>query len=427
MSELKGGYSTALDFIMRRELFGIKLGLENIAKFLNRIGNPQDHFPAVHIAGTNGKGSSAVFIESILREAGYKTGIFTSPHLVDYRERIRVGGAQIEKKYIVDFVNKYRHLISRNKITFFETCTALAFSYFADKKVDVAIVEVGLGGRLDATSTLTPILSVITDISFDHVNILGNTLTRIAYEKAGIVKKGVPTVLGLMKPEPRAEIARVCRQRKAPLAYLRPSHFSRNGRPFRFDFDFDDRPIKNLDISLPGGHQVKNAALAVYVVQALKKSGLEIGRSHIRNGLKQAVWPGRFQIMKSHGKPTLILDVGHNPAGIKAMVDCFRTLYPGRRADIVIGFVKNKNLEISIRHIQKIASRVEVVRLNTHRTADPEEIASFFGPKKVVVISDSIVDSTRKLVDSSGHDDIIIVCGSHYAVGDFLANKSKIL
>jgi len=427
MSELKGGYSTALNFIMRRELFGIKLGLENITKFLNRIGNPQNNFRAVHIAGTNGKGSTAAFIESILREAGYKTGIFTSPHLVDYRERIRVDGRQIEKKYIVDFVKKYRHLISRNKITFFETCTALAFSYFADKKVDIAIVEVGLGGRLDATSTLTPIVSVITDISYDHINILGDTLKKIAYEKAGIVKKNVPTILGLMKPEPRTEIARVCRDRKSALDYLRPSHLGRNGRPFKFDYNNGGLSLNNLDSSLPGEHQVKNAALALRVVEALKPYGYQVGKRQYRRGLKKTEWPGRFQLIDTPGRPKIILDVGHNPAGIRALVDTFSKMYPGRKADIVIGFVRNKNLEKSIGYIQPITARAEVVRLNTHRTADPDEVASYFNRSKKVTISESVVDSTKKLVESARPDDIIIVCGSHYAVGDFVANKSKIL
>ena len=427
MSNLKGGYSSAIDFILSRELFGIKLGLENISKLLHRIGDPQNKFRSVHIAGTNGKGSSAAYIESILHRAGYKTGIFTSPHLVDFRERIRVNERQIDKNYITDFVDKYKNIIVRNRITFFETCTAMAFAYFADKKVDVAVIEVGLGGRLDATNTLTPELSIITDISFDHVNILGDTLAKIAYEKAGIVKPGVPVLVGLMKPEPRREIARVCRERTAPLTYLSRSGFTSNGRPFRFDFKGESLQLNRLESSLPGNHQIKNAALAVKAAEMLRVRGFRINRSHIREGLAETDWPGRFQTIKIPGKPTLILDVGHNPAGVKAMVGCFKTLYPGRKADIVIGFVKNKDIEHSIRHIRSIAARVEVVRLNTHRTADPEEIASYFRNNGFVNISESVAESARKLVDSSGPDDIIIICGSHYAVGDFLADKNKVL
>jgi dihydrofolate synthase/folylpolyglutamate synthase len=427
MTQNKGGYSSALDFIMRRELFGVKLGLETITKFLDRTGNPQNSFRSVHIAGTNGKGSCAAYIESILRRAGYRTGIFTSPHLVDYRERIRVNGKQIEKNFIVEFVRKYKGLISRNKVTFFETCTALAFSYFALKKVDIAIVETGLGGRLDATNTLKPILSIITDISFDHTNVLGNTLKKIAFEKAGIVKSGVPVLVGLMKREPREEVERVCRRKRVATFYLKHGYFVRDGCPFRFEYDHGGLNIKHLQPSLPGRHQITNAALSIRAMQILNSSGFSVGKRHIRDGLKNAYWPGRFQTIAVAGKPTVILDVGHNPAGIKAMVDCFRELYPGRKADIVIGFVRNKNLGKSIGYIEPVVRRAEVVRLDTHRTAEPEEVASFFGRRTPVCISDSTIESSRKLVDSTGPDDIIIVCGSHYTVGDFLANQRKIL
>ncbi|UCD95243.1 MAG: bifunctional folylpolyglutamate synthase/dihydrofolate synthase [Candidatus Zixiibacteriota bacterium] len=427
MTQIKGGYSSALDFIMRRELFGVKLGLENITKFLGKIGHPHNLFPSVHIAGTNGKGSCAAYIESILRQAGYRTGIFTSPHLVDYRERIRVNGRHIEKKFIIDFVGKYRGLISRNRITFFETCTALAFCYFAHKKVDIAVVETGLGGRLDATNALRPVLSIITDISFDHTNVLGDTLRKIAFEKAGIVKDGIPALVGVVKREPRAEIARACRRRKAPIFYLNHADFGRDGRPFRFDYDHNGLNIRRLEPSLHGNHQITNAALAVRAAQILSLSGFPVRKKHIREGLNKTVWPGRFQTITAAGKPTVILDVGHNPAGIKAMVDCFKELYPGRKADIVIGFVRNKDLRKSVGHIRPLVRRVEVVRLNTHRTAEPEEVASFFGKRTPLSISSSVAESSRKLVDSADPDDIIIVCGSHFAVGDFLANQRKIL
>lgn len=427
MSEPKGGYSSALNFIMRRELFGMKLGLDNISKFLARIGTPQNNFRSVHIAGTNGKGSTAAFIESILRQAGYKTGIFTSPHLVDYRERIRVNGEQIEKRFITSFVRKYRNLISRNKVTFFETCTALAFCYFASKKVDIAIVETGLGGRLDATNTLTPVLSIITDISFDHTNILGDTLKEIAYEKAGIIKENAPVLLGLMKPEPRAEIRRICRERGASMSYLKKSHFSRDVHPFRFAYHHNSWHLDNLQSPLPGNHQINNAAVAIYAVELLGSLGLPDGKRYIRGGLKRTYWPGRFQTIKGRGKPTVILDVGHNPAGIKAMVDCFKLLNPGKKAYIVVGFVRNKNLRESVGYINSIAERAEIVRLKTQRTAEPEEIAPYFSRKTPVSISDSVIDSARKLIDLAGSDDIIIVCGSHYAVGDFMANVGNIL
>jgi dihydrofolate synthase/folylpolyglutamate synthase len=289
------------------------------------------------------------------------------------------------------------------------------------------VIETGLGGRLDATNILRPVLSIITDISFDHTNVLGNTLGKIAFEKAGIVKNGVPVLVGLMKGEPRTEITRICRLRKAPIFYLGNADFDRNGQPFKFDYNHDGLNITRLQPSLPGNHQIANAALAISAARILGSSGFPIGKRPMREGLSQAVWPGRFQTIAAPGKPAVILDVGHNPAGIKAMVDCFRELYPGRRADFVIGFVRNKDLKKSIGYIRPIVGRVEVVRLSTHRTAEPEEVASYFGKRTPLSISESVAESSRKLVDSAAPDDIIIVCGSHFAVGDFLANQRKIL
>ncbi len=430
---INGGYKEALDFIMRRELFGVKLGLDNITRFLSRLDNPQEKFRSVHIAGTNGKGSTAASIESILRRAGYKTGIFTSPHLTDYRERIRVNGKQISKSYIVDFVRKYNSIISRHKITFFETCTALAFCYFADRKVDIAIVEVGLGGRLDATNTLIPVLSIITDISLDHTNILGDSLTRIAFEKAGIVKPGIPVLAGIMPGEPRKEIERICRERKAPFIRLSRKDFKTYGGNAefspRFDFDYCQNGLKlnRVCSGLYGDHQIDNSALSIRAVDLLKNDGFFAGKRNIRLGLRNVYWPGRFEIIKVKGRPTVILDVGHNPSGIKALVKCFKKVFPKQMADIVMGFVRNKNIDESVRYIESIARRVEIVRLNTHRSAEPEEIASFFNKSLTVNISQSIINSTMRLVDSAGPDDKIIICGSHYAVGEIRPLLKKIL
>jgi dihydrofolate synthase/folylpolyglutamate synthase len=421
------GYNSALKFIFDREHFGIKLGLENISRFLNKVGNPHNNYLSIHIAGTNGKGSTAVDIESILHRAGYKTGLFTSPHLVDFRERIRINGKKISKNYITAFIDKHKYLIARNKITFFEVCTALAFCCFSDNKVDVAIVETGLGGRLDATNTLSPALSIITDISFDHTNILGNTLKKIAYEKAGIIKKNKPVLLGLIKPEPRNEIGRIAKKRKAPIIFLKRSDFTSNGFPYKFDYNRENLRMKRLQSSLPGNHQIRNAALSIRAVEFLGNDGFKIGKRSIRHGLKTVQWPGRFQTIKKTGKPTIILDVGHNPAGVRSMIDCFKETYPDRKADVVIGFVRNKNLEKSIRYIKPIVNKVEIVQLNTQRSAEPEEIAHYFGNKIHQHISNSVVKSSRRLINSADTNGIIIICGSHYTVGDFWANYKKIL
>jgi len=420
-------YESALDFIMHRELFGIKLGLENISRFLKNAGNPQNRFPAVHIAGTNGKGSTAAMIASILREAGFKTGLFTSPHLVDYRERIRVNGQKINPDYIADFVDKHRRRIVRNNITFFETATALGYAYFADMDVDIAVVEVGLGGRLDATSTITPELSIITDISFDHVNILGNTLKKIAFEKAGIVKKNVPVLLGIMPDEAADEIISIASERMARLYRLEPSEFRHNGRPFVFDYQHNGFCLKKLRSSLPGFHQVRNAALAVKASEILNDIGFRVDPANISKGLRNTFWPGRFEIIKKKGKPTIICDVGHNPSGIAAMVDSFKEMYTGKKAHFVLGFVRHKDLDDIMDDICPLVKSAEIVRLKTHRTAEPEEIAGYFSHTTPFVFSESVAESVSRLVKLARADDIIIICGSHYTVGEFLEKQNEIL
>jgi len=427
MKQKSIGYRAALRFIMDREHFGIKLGLENIGNFLTAIDNPQYRYPSIHIAGTNGKGSTAAYLDSMLRQGGYRTGIFTSPHLCDFRERIRVDGTQISRRFITDFVERHRRRIVVSKITFFELCTALAFSFFAYKKVDIAVVEVGLGGRLDATSTLRPILTIITDISFDHTNILGRTLRKIAYEKAGIIKAGIPVLTGIMKREAAEEIGRVGRRRGAPVIRLKRSHFARNGTAFRFDFVDDGCRLDNLQSSLPGRHQILNAALSIKAAGLLDSLGFHLSPGQIRSGIAQTDWPGRFQILKMRGGPEIILDVGHNPAGVRAIAACFREMYPGRKAHMVVGFVRDKNLPEVIGWLRPLARSATAVHMNTHRTADPAEVVPLFGKRVRATTAGSVVEAMRGLMKFVSEDDIIIVCGSHFLVGDFWAKRRIIL
>ncbi len=427
MKKNTGGYKEALDFILAREHFGIKLGLHNITAFLEASGRPHDRFPSVHIAGTNGKGSTAAAIDAIMRKAGYRVGMFTSPHLVDFRERFRVNGTRMTRDYVTKFIARHRDIIEEHRITFFEVCTALAFNYFADRKVDLAVVEVGLGGRLDATNTLAPLLSIITDISYDHTNILGETLRKIAYEKAGIIKEGTPVLAGVLPPEAEKEVVRVCRNRKAPLSMMTPGDISMNGVSFRFDFHQNGIAIPNLRFALPGQHQIGNAALAIKAVHMLRENGFTVTKRAVRSGLKNTIWPGRFEILNKNGGPTVILDVGHNPAGVRATVACFKQMFPGRRADVVMGFVRYKSLKEIVATLEPITNRVEIACLKTERSTDPNEIASHFKDRSRVTISSSVVSSARKLMKSANRDDIILVCGSHYAVGEFKARQKRIL
>ncbi|MCP4702996.1 MAG: bifunctional folylpolyglutamate synthase/dihydrofolate synthase [candidate division Zixibacteria bacterium] len=427
MSVKHGPYQKAIEFIFDREHFGIKLGIKNIGNFLTDVGDPHRTFKSVHIAGTNGKGSTASYIDSIMRQAGYRVGIFTSPHLVDFRERICVDNKQISKKYIAGFIEKHRKVIEKNKITFFEVCTALAFCYFSYKRVDLAVVETGLGGRLDATNTLLPELSIITDISFDHTNVLGNTLTKIAYEKAGIIKKDRPVLVGTMKPEPRKEIIRVSKQRNAKIVYQKPGTISKTDNKFNFDYKSENLDLSKLISSLPGRHQILNSALAITAVDILNQDGYKVNKTQIRRGLKSTKWPGRFEITKTRRGPTIILDVGHNPAGIKAMMECFKKQFPGQKADVIFGSVRNKNIEKTIKYIIQIAKTVEIAQLKTNRGVEPKDIVSIFKKNKfVATTSESVYSSARKIIGLAKSDDIIIICGSHFIVGEFLESQKEI-
>lgn len=428
MAKKSGEYKSALRFILSREFFGMKLGLENVSLFLEKMGNPHNRFPSVHIAGTNGKGSTAAYLEAIFRQAGYRTGIFTSPHLVDFRERIRVNGVLIEKRFITGFIRKNKANIIRQKITFFEVCTALAFDYFARRKVEIAIIETGLGGRLDATNVLRPLVSVISDISFDHMHILGHTLRKIAFEKAGIIKPKTPVIFGILPGEASREITTVARKRQAPLLRLYRKNFSPNiGRNFEFSYYDESKVIRKLTPSLPGEHQIKNAALSVKVALFLRTMRHKISERAIKQGLAATYWPGRFQILKKPGKPTVVLDVGHNPAGVKAMVDCFKRVFPGKKTDIVLGLVSNKDLRRSVSSLPQIARRIFIVRLNTYRSAEPEDIARHLRGKGVLVSPGvSLTTVTRRLIKEAGTDDIIVVCGSHYGVGEFLEHRKEV-
>ena len=427
MAKKTGGYESALRFILSREMFGMKLGLENISGLLDKMDNPQNKFRSIHIAGTNGKGSTAAYIDSILRQAGYKTALFTSPHLVDFRERIKVNGALINEGYITRFIEENRTLIARKKITFFEVCTALGFSYFADRKVDIAVIETGLGGRLDATNTLRPLLSIITDISYDHTDILGNTLPKIAFEKAGIIKELVPVLIGILPSSARKVIEKTARQRSASLATVSARDFSRSGGNFLFDYHRDGLTLKDLRSSLPGNHQMTNAAVAIQAAVMLGGSGFRVSRVDIRRGLENTYWPGRFQIVRRRGKPVVILDVGHNPAGAGAMAACFREMFPRRKADMVIGLVNTKDLRGTIKPLIPIVRRVAVARLDTPRTASPKEIASLFDRKVSWVRTfASLTTAAKMMINSAAPDDIVIVCGSHYGVGEFMAGMDRI-
>lgn len=418
---LKHTYVSAERFILSREFFGMKLGLENITQFLEDIGSPQHAYPTIHLAGTNGKGSTAAMIASILRASGYKTGLFTSPHLVSLRERMRVNGRLIPRRSVTAFVDRHRRELARRKLSFFELITAMALDHFKRAGVDLAVIETGLGGRLDATNVLTPLLTITTDISRDHTEILGTSLKQIAFEKAGIIKPSTPHLVSVLPNIANTVIQRRCRELGAPMHRLTKSDFLVKGDTGRFDFRSNGNRLDKLHTTLSGQHQAKNAALALKALTIIDKLGITIPVTAMRDGLKKVDWPGRFQVIKHRGQPTVILDVCHNPAGVAAFVETFKARYAERKAHIITGFVQRKPHREMFGLLNQIALGFHLVPLKTKRRVDLDDLISQGGFADIPVYrARSLGAAVDRLLKKCHPDDTIIIAGSHYLVGEYL-------
>ncbi|MEA2030751.1 MAG: folylpolyglutamate synthase/dihydrofolate synthase family protein [candidate division Zixibacteria bacterium] len=423
----KHTYVSAERFILSREFFGLKLGLENITQFLDSIDTPQNNYHTIHLAGTNGKGSTAAMLASILQAQGYKTGLFTSPHLVNLRERIRVNGRRIPKPSVTAFVNHFRAELSQRKLSFFEVITAMGLYFFSRAGVDIAVVETGLGGRLDATNVLKPTVTVTTDISRDHVEILGMGLRKIAREKAGIIKSGVPHITGILPDPAMSVIQDRCQRLDTPCHQLRPEEFTVNLFQNSLDFSSNGLSLNGLYPALYGGHQLRNAALVVRIISLLQQARLKISRTAIRNGLAQTDWAGRFQVIKRRGKPSVVFDVCHNVGGITAFVNAFKTRFPGSRAHIITGFVKRKEHQKMFDLLGTIANQFHLVPLATRRSVNLEELSDDINWRGVSISKyGSLKTAYRRVLKSCQDDDIIAVVGSHFLVGEFFDKLKKI-
>jgi dihydrofolate synthase / folylpolyglutamate synthase len=419
-------YDDAIKFVYGLELFGIKMGLDNITRFLDHLGNPQNSFQSIHVAGTNGKGSVCSILFSILKAQGYNAGVFTSPHLVDYRERVRTVEGAIDKKSVAEFVEKHRQFIVDARITFFEISTALAFWYFRKMGVDVAVVEVGLGGRLDATNVLKPRLSVITHIDFDHTKILGSTLEKIAVEKAGIIKSGVPLVTGERRPELYEMFREVCRERHTTIT--RPA---RPGKRYSFSnglMRFDVSPMapgSGLSSSLVGVHQIDNAAIAIKCAEVLNRQGIKISNRAVKTGLRRIHWPARFQLVSK--QPEIVLDVAHNPDGARALVSTFKTVYGNRKVILVCGFLERPDFDIMMQEFSAITRRAIITRPQAHRAAEIEGV--IWGATNAGLDFDVklvVADAVDRALKLAAKGEMILICGSHYTVGEAITRLKQL-
>jgi dihydrofolate synthase / folylpolyglutamate synthase len=386
-------YNAAIHWLFDTQNRGVKLGLENVRRLLIALDEPQNKLRFIHIAGTNGKGSVCAMIDSICRFAGLRTGLFTSPHLIRFNERIQVSGVPISDEAVVHGIEKIRRLIDeRFHPTFFEITTALAFDYFRTQHVELVVLETGLGGRLDATNVVYPLVSVLTSIDLDHQSWLGESLTKIATEKGGIIKPGVPVVSAAQLSDVRITLERIADERSAPITFVE---------------NLLSEPI----IALAGSHQRLNAAVAI---AAIDRGAIGAGSRAVRDGLANVHWPGRFQRFDER----LILDGAHNPAATKQLIQTWKEYVKTQRATIIFGGLLDKDLESMILTLSRLAARFLIVPVRSKRTASTGEIARFV-PKHLPCRQ--CVSAEEALALAHSFEDQILVTGSLFLVGEILS------
>lgn len=415
-------YHRTIEYLYSLEYSGIKLGLENVSSLLTYLGNPQHKWPAIHIAGTNGKGSTAAFIFSILREAGFKVGLYTSPHLVDFSERIRINEEKISWSAIVNYTRDLKEQIEKQQATFFEATTALAFKYFADQQVDIAVIETGLGGRLDATNLVKPVVTIITSISFDHQRYLGNTLPQIAYEKAGIIKTGVPCVTFQQDQIILKVLQTRARQVEADFFIVHPQNqikvISSDLHGSIFDLVLPSGTLSNLKITLAGDFQILNAALAVEGILRLP-SALTCSENHIQNGLVKVTWPARFQRIAEN--PLTVLDVAHNVDGFKKILSFISQQIPSPKIWAIVGISQDKDYQTIADIMNKSMYKIGLVSNFSERSLDADvllrELKHHKPPPEKF---ENITQAYSAYRQSAPADDLLLIIGSHYLAGEFL-------
>jgi dihydrofolate synthase/folylpolyglutamate synthase len=422
-------YPEAIQFLYGLRLFGAKFGLENTFQLATLAGKPQEKLHFIHVAGTNGKGSTCAVLESIYRAAGLRMGLFTSPHLVSFRERIQVNRHWIGQNDVVRLVEEmkplFKHFPDGHHPTFFEVVTVLALKFFAEQKCDLVIWETGLGGRLDATNIVTPLASVITNIQLDHQQWLGDTLGKIAAEKAGIIKPGVPVLTATDEPEALAVIEQTAGEKKAPLIKINSGEGRRaavpnqnqSGSPTR-------RPSPIGKLSLPGEHQKVNAALALAVVEVLQNQ-IPVTGEKIRIGLQTVDWPGRLQLITRESGQRLLLDGAHNPAGAKTLSHALRKDFSSHRMTLVLGVLQDKDWHHICETLAPLAARIFTVPVSSGRSANPEELAEVcrkVNPSAGVIACHSLGDA----LDQAARAAFVVITGSLYLVGEALEKLGQV-
>lgn len=418
-------FEKSLNWLYGFQKYGIKLGLERINHIVKELGDPHKNYKIIHVGGTNGKGSVCKFLESILTSGGYKVGVYTSPHLQHISERIVINNCRITEDELVVLVNRIKPIVNdmveNNDVpTFFEIVTALAFQYFSDKDVDFAVVEVGLGGRYDATNIVDPVVTVITNVSLEHENVLGKKIGDIALEKAGIIKNNVPVITGA-KGEPLKLIKNVAKERSAPVNVINDMKWRKlcgdvEGQEFFIKGFLTDTSVRT---SMLGRFQGENIAIAVAVVEYLQMNGVYISDMSIIDGIAKTVNPGRMEVVGY--EPIILLDGAHNPAGMQMLKKSLQEDFDYDKLIVVLGILSDKDIKSMLSKIVPLADSVIVTKSHNERACEPSELKKVVeksGYKNEVVVKDRISDAIEHAKSIAKKNDLICITGSLFTVGE---------
>jgi dihydrofolate synthase / folylpolyglutamate synthase len=417
----QNGYQRSLDYLYGLEKFGMIFGLTQVKRILKAVGDPHREIEAIHIGGTNGKGSTAAMMASILQQEGYRVGLYTSPHLIRFNERIQINGQQIEDKAVAELTEWMRKRVEaaaiKSPFTFFDFTTAMALLYFKQAMVDLAILEVGLGGRLDSTNVVDPLLSIITNIGIDHEDVLGKGILKIAGEKAGIIKKGRPLITAAAQPQVARLFSKICREKKSP--------YFRVGKEFRYvttgerEFNYEGLHWKlwGVALNLRGGHQVINATTALGGMEVLEELGYPVSTTAMLEGLRTVDWPGRLEMVRS--SPQVILDGAHNPAGARVLKEALKTEFHFRKLILLIGILKDKDIPSILHTLAPLADHIILSKPHIDRAAPTALLKKALAQaaKKTEVIDD-LKEAIGRGLSITGKEDLFCITGSLYLVGE---------
>jgi len=410
-------YNQAIDWLYSFQKYGIKLELDRIKFICKKLKNPQKNYAIIHIGGTNGKGSVCRFIGSILTCAGYKTGIYTSPHLQRFSERFLINDKEISEKKIIELVEKVKpiakDMIKKDDIpTFFEIVTAMAFEYFSDEKVEYAVIEVGLGGRYDATNVVDPLVSVITNVSLEHQKTLGKTIKEISREKAGIIKDNIPAITAA-KDDALDVIKKYANKKNAPLQVIDKNHWETiDSQKFLINGSLNDYTVKT---NMRGSFQGENIAIAIAAVESLEVNGVFITDESIAIGIEKTVNPGRMEIISSN--PCILLDGAHNIAGMKILKETLNDDFEFDKLILVLGILSDKNIEEMLKIISPISDVIVVTKSKNDRACSPIRLKEMI-KKSNVVVKDSISEAVEYAKETAKKQDLICITGSLFTVGE---------